>query len=1057
VSSAAERPVGTVTFLFTDIEGSTRLLKELRDDYPTALADHQRIVREALADCDGWEIDTQGDSFFAAFGRAKDAIAAAVAIQRALAAHEWPQNAQLRIRMGIHTGEPTVGGERYVGLGVHRAARIAAAGHGGQVLVSQTTRGLLRDDPPVDISLKDLGEHELKDMDEPERIYQLVAPGLDTDFPPLKTGAHTAIEGREGEVVEAARGTVRAMASRWRRKRVLTGGGIAAAVAIAVVLAVVLTRGSASASTVAANALGVIDPSSGKISTQVQVGHAPNSVAVGSGAIWVTNGDEDSVSRIDPHTNDVSQTVDVGSGPSGVAVGNGSVWVTNGLDGTLSRVAVLTTHVLQTTTVGNGPAAVAYGAGAVWVANAIEGTLSRVDQNSGKVVKTIPAAAGVNAIAVGLDRVWVVAPGTSSVLAIDPQSGAVVDRIGVGVDPSAIATGAGAVWVTNRADGTLSRIDPNARRVTNTIPVGRSPAAVAVGAGFVWVANADDGSLTKIDPVGVRVLKTLHLSNAPRGLAATQDGVYVAVRSTGRAHRGGVLRVASTFGADFIDPALGYTPEAWSILSLTNDGLVAFRRVGGIQGSELVPDLAESLPGPEDAGRSYTFHLRPNIRYSTGAPVQPEDFRRAIERIFEVKPISGGTPYFEVVAGTSRCKRGRHCDLSQGIVTDRAARTVTFHLTRPDPDFLTKLALTFAAAVPTSTPAHDVGRHPVPATGPYMIASSTRKGTKLVRNPRFRVWSVDAKPDGYPDVISFSETDNPAEVKQTVAAVGKGREDVAFAIVPPLGKADVDSLATRYPGQLRFNTNSVTNFFFMNTRVAPFNDVRARQAVNYAIDREALVALLGRTAAPTCQIFPTNYPSYRKTCPYGSGGTAGLDTARRLVRTSGTSGQRVVVWALKPGAAQTQYMVSLLKSIGYRARARLVADTQSYFPAILNSRTRAQIGYWGWGSDFPSEGSFIRPMFSCASFTFGSPDATTNPSFFCSHAIDRELAHASAVQAQDPPAAHTLWRRLERDLLIQAPVVPTYSQKYVDFVAKRVGNYQYHPQWGTLLDQLWVR
>src|SRR5436853_5454286 len=138
-----------------------------------------------------------------------------------------------------------------------------------------------------------------------------------------------------------------------------------------------------------------------------------------------------------------------------------------------------------------------------------------------------------------------------------------------------------------------------------------------------------------------------------------------------------------------------------------------------------------------------------------------------------------------------------------------------------------------------------------------MIASSTRKGTKLVRNPRFRVWSVDAKPDGYPDVISFSETDNPAEVKQTVAAVGKGREDVAFAIVPPLGKADVDSLATRYPGQLRFNTNSVTNFFFMNTRVAPFNDVRARQAVNYAIDRGALVALLGRTAAPTCQIFPT--------------------------------------------------------------------------------------------------------------------------------------------------------------------------------------------------------
>src|SRR5918912_432998 len=152
MSSGAERPTGTVTFLFTDIEGSTRLLKQLRDAYATALADHQTIVRDALAAHDGVEIDTQGDSFFAAFRRAKDAVAAAVDIQRALAAHDWPQNVQVRVRMGVHTGEPAVGGERYVGLGVHRAARIAAAGHGGQVLASATTRELLRDDPPPDVS-----------------------------------------------------------------------------------------------------------------------------------------------------------------------------------------------------------------------------------------------------------------------------------------------------------------------------------------------------------------------------------------------------------------------------------------------------------------------------------------------------------------------------------------------------------------------------------------------------------------------------------------------------------------------------------------------------------------------------------------------------------------------------------------------------------------------------------------------------------------------------------------------------------------------------------------
>ena len=135
--SSHELPIGTVTFLFTDIEGSTQLVKQLRDRYGEALGDHQRILRETFAEHDGHEIDTQGDSFFVAFRRAKDAVAAAIACQRRLAAHPWP-NAPIRVRMGIHTGEPAMGGERYVGIGVHRAARICAAGHGGQVLLSQS-------------------------------------------------------------------------------------------------------------------------------------------------------------------------------------------------------------------------------------------------------------------------------------------------------------------------------------------------------------------------------------------------------------------------------------------------------------------------------------------------------------------------------------------------------------------------------------------------------------------------------------------------------------------------------------------------------------------------------------------------------------------------------------------------------------------------------------------------------------------------------------------------------------------------------------------------------
>src|SRR6266487_6990523 len=259
MTPTTELPWGTVTFLFTDIEGSTRLLKQLRDRYSEALGEHQTILREAFAEHGGREIDTQGDSFFVAFRRAKDAVAAALAAQRNLAEHPWPDGLELRVRMGIHTGEPTVGEERYVGLGVHRAARICAAGHGGQVLVSQTTRELLRDAPLTDVTLRDLGEHQLKDLDEPERLYQLVAPGLGEAFPPLTTSAATPFEGRENELAEAA---VEQMAARWRRpgRRTLIAATFGAAV-IGVVAGVLLTQGSGSTAnaSVAPNSVGLID------------------------------------------------------------------------------------------------------------------------------------------------------------------------------------------------------------------------------------------------------------------------------------------------------------------------------------------------------------------------------------------------------------------------------------------------------------------------------------------------------------------------------------------------------------------------------------------------------------------------------------------------------------------------------------------------------------------------------------------------------------------------------------------------------------------------------
>jgi len=221
-------PSGTVTFLFTDIEGSTRLLQQLGEKYATLLADHERLLREACESHDGHVVDVQGDGFFIAFSRALDAIQAVVQSQRALASHVWPEGVRVRVRMGLHTGEPQISASGYMGIDVHRAARIGAVAHGGQVLVSQTTHDLVQSELPLDVTFRDLGEHRLKDLRQPKRLYQLLVTGLPADFPPLKSLniatnnlpiQLTSFIGREKEITEVRQ------AIREQRLVTLTGAG----------------------------------------------------------------------------------------------------------------------------------------------------------------------------------------------------------------------------------------------------------------------------------------------------------------------------------------------------------------------------------------------------------------------------------------------------------------------------------------------------------------------------------------------------------------------------------------------------------------------------------------------------------------------------------------------------------------------------------------------------------------------------------------------------------------------------------------------------------------
>jgi len=202
-----ETATATVTFLFSDVEGSTALLRRLRDSYREVMGAHEELLRAAWARSGGRELDADGDSFFVAFHRPKQAVDAAVAAQRAIAEHPWPEGVELRIRIGIHTGEASLAGDQYVGLAVHRAARICDAGHGGQTLLSETTRSLLEDEEQEfdGFDLHDLGPQLLKDFDRPVRIYQLTVAGLDREFPALRTAGQGAamLADRQDELADA--------------------------------------------------------------------------------------------------------------------------------------------------------------------------------------------------------------------------------------------------------------------------------------------------------------------------------------------------------------------------------------------------------------------------------------------------------------------------------------------------------------------------------------------------------------------------------------------------------------------------------------------------------------------------------------------------------------------------------------------------------------------------------------------------------------------------------------------------------------------------------------
>jgi peptide/nickel transport system substrate-binding protein len=392
-------------------------------------------------------------------------------------------------------------------------------------------------------------------------------------------------------------------------------------------------------------------------------------------------------------------------------------------------------------------------------------------------------------------------------------------------------------------------------------------------------------------------------------------------------------------------------------------------------------------------------------------------------------------------------------------VADERSRTVTIRLTKPDPDLLEELAIPTADVVPAAHPFG--GSTAPPGTGPYRIVSfDPKRGARLVRNRHFRVWSPDARPDGFPDAIVIEVgTHVPAQI----AAVRGGKADVMVVSTifgTPLLASEVNALAASAPGQLHTDPAPELDFMFMNTRTSPFDDMRVRRAINYAVDRQAIVRSAGgpNVASLTCEIVPPGFPGYAPSCRYtadpgGAGGWNGpdLDRARRLIAQSGTSGMKVTVWGWPAKRGILEYFVALLRRLGYDGSLRVYPDFFTYARAEARASKRAQMGINGWAADFGASSNWS-PLFRCDQMY--PTNAGVNLSRFCDRRIEDGIDAATSAGAA---ADNTTWPRVYRQIEDAAPVVPLVNRRVVSLVSKRVGNYENHPMWGPLLDQMWVR
>jgi peptide/nickel transport system substrate-binding protein len=530
---------------------------------------------------------------------------------------------------------------------------------------------------------------------------------------------------------------------------------------------------------------------------------------------------------------------------------------------------------------------------------------------------------------------------------------------------------------------------------------------------------------------GVRVHGRTKLAAVAGCLALTASFAAIGCGGTDEgdeAAQGGEINVTLTSFPDYLDPQLSYTLEGWEALWPSYTPLLTYKHEAGEPGTEVVPGLAEDLPEISSDGKTYTLTLRDGMKYSDGTPIKASDFKYAVERMFDVE--SGGSSFYTTIVGAEDYQAGKAKDIS-GIKTNDQTGEITIELTEPRGTFNNELGLMFTAPIPQNTPAEDQTKNPPPSSGPFMI-TDVQPGRTFVmeRNPEFKTIQdagADEVADAHVDKITVTEN------KSNTAQVTDIEQNKVDFMVDPPSTDRLPEVESKYSDRFRFEDSINTYYMFLNYQDPPFDDLKVRQAVNWAIDPDALARIFGGRLHPTQQILPPGMPGYEEYELFP--GRPDLDKARELLKEANPSDTDITVWTNdEPDRKRIgAYYQDVLNDIGFNAELKVISG-EIYFTTIGNQKTaNLDTGFDDWFQDYPHPNDFFQPLLSGESIL---PTNNQNHGNVDIPELNKEISRLA--QEQLTPEVEAQYADLDRKFMEQAVWAPYGNERFTTFLSERM-------------------